>query len=637
MGLWVWNRMHYRTYVKTDGTQDERRSRPGNRYEMWNMYIAGEVGGIGESLARLAEMTGTAEEKAHLIEASNCFDSPAFFDPLARNIDDIRTRHANQHIPMIIAALRSYLTNRNPYYYQLSENFWWMIQGRYRYATGGVGNIEMFRQPYSQILSMATNGMAEGETMSNPDINETCCAYNLLKLTRDLNCLNPNDARYMDYYERTLYNQIVGSLNPEHYQTTYQYAVGLNASKPWGNETPQSTCCGGTGSENHVKYQEAAYFVGADTLWVALYLPTTLEWKEKGIALQQECTWPAQSTRLRIAEGKGTFTLKLRVPYWATDGFTVRINGKKLKHTAQPCSYLEIPARKWKEGDVVEISMPYTKHMEYAPDKLTAEVAAMGNEQLETAWVGALMYGPLVMTATDVTSWGEATLNLDGRLESVTVGKPIGEKTGTQGNLYTLLLGDQVFQPDYYRHDHTTHYFRIHPVLDPETALKMAEAAQAPVDPASVDKQALQDALAVAEGRIDDQTRWEALEVKVPEYAPWAPNGFMRLQRIVEEAREVNENKSKVYSQREVNSAASQLNFAINAMRPGNLPEMEDLRPLSAMMRRIGTVDDNASQDLKDAVAYAEMVMSYVKDGSGTQDMIDNAVARLKAFYEKEY
>jgi hypothetical protein len=219
----------------------------------------------------------------------------------------------------------------------------------------------------------------------------------------------------------------------------------------------------------------------------------------------------------------------------------------------------------------------------------------------------------------------------------VTVGKPIGEKTGTQGNLYTLLLGDQVFQPDYYRHDHTTHYFRIHPVLDPETALKMAESAQAPVDPASVDKQALQDALAVAEGRIDDQTRWEALEVKVPEYAPWAPNGFMRLQRIVEEAREVNENKGKVYSQREVNSAASQLNFAINAMRPGNLPEMEDLRPLSAMMRRIGTVDDNASQDLKDAVAYAEMVMSYVKDGSGTQDMIDNAVARLKAFYEKEY
>ena len=38
MGLWVWNRLHYRTYVKEDGTQAERRAHPGNRYEMWDMY-----------------------------------------------------------------------------------------------------------------------------------------------------------------------------------------------------------------------------------------------------------------------------------------------------------------------------------------------------------------------------------------------------------------------------------------------------------------------------------------------------------------------------------------------------------------------------------------------------------------------
>ena len=106
MGLWVWNRMHYRTFVKNDGTQAERRERPGNRYEMWNMYIAGEVGGMEESLSRLAEMVSDKEEKAQLLEAANCFDSPAFFDPLARNIDAIRTRHANQHIPMVTGALR---------------------------------------------------------------------------------------------------------------------------------------------------------------------------------------------------------------------------------------------------------------------------------------------------------------------------------------------------------------------------------------------------------------------------------------------------------------------------------------------------------------------------------------------------
>ena len=107
MGLWVWNRMHYRTYVKQDGTQDERRAKPGNRYEMWDMYIAGEVGGMSESLSRLSEMVSNPDEKAKLLEAANCFDAPKFYDPLSKNIDDIRTRHANQHIPMIIGALRS--------------------------------------------------------------------------------------------------------------------------------------------------------------------------------------------------------------------------------------------------------------------------------------------------------------------------------------------------------------------------------------------------------------------------------------------------------------------------------------------------------------------------------------------------
>ena len=372
MGLWVWNRLHYRTFVKSDGRQDERRAKPGNRYEMWNMYIAGEVGGMAESLARLAEMTGTAEEKAHLLEASNYFDSPAFFDPLAKNVDAIRTRHANQHIPMVTGALRSFRGNNLPYYYNLAQNFWTMIQGRYRYAMGGVGNGEMFRQPYSQITSMCMNVTSWGgrDLHPEPTINETCCAYNLAKLTKDLNCFNPDDARYMDYYERVLYNQIIGSVNPRQYQTVYQYAVGLDASKPWGNETPQATCCGGTGVENHVKYQEAAYFVNDRTLWVALYLPTTAHWTQKGVTLKQSCLWPAERSEIRITEGTATFAMKLRVPYWATEGFDVRLNGKSLAATYQPCSYVEIPARQWSAQDVVEVIMPFTRHLDFGPDKM---------------------------------------------------------------------------------------------------------------------------------------------------------------------------------------------------------------------------------------------------------------------------
>ena len=101
MGLWVWNRLTYRTFVSKEGTQEQRRSRPGNRYEMWNMYIAGEVGGMAEALSRLSEMVSDMTDKLHLLQAATYFDSPAFFDPLSKNVDAIRTRHANQHIPMV--------------------------------------------------------------------------------------------------------------------------------------------------------------------------------------------------------------------------------------------------------------------------------------------------------------------------------------------------------------------------------------------------------------------------------------------------------------------------------------------------------------------------------------------------------
>lgn len=745
MGLWIWNRLHYHTYVMTDGTQEERRTRPGNRYEMWNMYIAGEDGGTGESLARLSEMVDDPVEKAHLLEASNFFDSPAFYDPLAKNIDDIRTRHANQHIPKITSALRSFRGNHKPYYYHLSQNFWEMIQGRYRYSTGGVGNGEMFRQPYTQILSMATN--------PTPTLNETCCAYNLAKLTRDLNCFDPDDARYMDYYERVLYNQLVGSLHSTCYLTIYHYAVGLNASKPWGNRTPQSTCCGGTGSENHVKYQEATYFVSENTLWVALYMPTVLQWDAKGVTIQQDCLWPAESATIRVTDGKANFEMKLRVPYWATKGFDIRLNGVPVASSYQPGSYVTIPARDWTDADIVEVIMPFGKHIDYGPDKM--ETATTGENQPDTQfdpmWAGTIMYGPLAMTATGVNSWEEATLAIDPYLDNIVLNGPGGGSNGTDGNLYTLTVGDRTFEPDYYRDKNSTHYFRIdivndllaefrkmlsdklqefavflpenytkesygalqasveagmelsrsedasqkqivdqiasidnsvrslHPVrLDKSqlsVAIREAESKDAKdftwdkyltlqmaitsakeveetgksqllvdkqilllrkamndlVLAGSVDKTYLGEVLKLAIERKNAQDAWNALTVKVPEYSPWAPYAFRRLMGQLRDAQKVYGNEEKNYNQDEVNLAASALNAAINTMRPGNLPEPENLYPLSTLLRQADRLPSKEmSPDVKEAIEYARMVVSYVNDGSGTHDMIQNATEKLR-------
>lgn len=620
MGLWVWNRMHYRTYVKQDGTQDERRAKPGNRYEMWDMYIAGEVGGMSESLARLSEMVSNPDEKAKLLEAANCFDAPKFYDPLSKNIDDIRTRHANQHIPMIIGALRSYKSNQKPYYYNLAENFWRLVQGRYMYAMGGVGNGEMFRQPYTQILSMATNGLQEGESEAYPDINETCCAYNLVKLSKDLNCYNPDNAQYLDYIERTLYNQIIGSLNPDQYQTCYQYAVGLNATKPFGNETPQSTCCGGTGSENHTKYQQSAYFANDNTLWVGLYMPTTLHWKEKGVTIKQDSLWPAQHSAIKITEGEGDFTLKLRVPYWATQGFSIKVNGKEVAKSYQPSTYVELEQKHWKVGDVVEIDMPFSKHIEYGADKLSSDVASLDGTPLKTSWVGTLMYGPLVMAGTGAQTWNQATLNIDSRLSNITIGESNGVTTGAGANLLTLKLDGKEFQPDYYRNANSTHYYRIN----------LTDAKSKKSKKVKIDFTELNSLLNLAAERKADQEKWNALSQKVPEYAPWAPFGYERMQKVMAQAQELVAKGKKKVTQDELEGTTAILNRAINTMRPGNLAEMEDLRELSGLLRRAGWPDDNTSEELKDAISYGRMVQKYVTDGSGTHDMIHAAVGKLK-------
>lgn len=620
MGLWVWNRMHYRTYVKQDGTQDERRAKPGNRYEMWDMYIAGEVGGMSESLARLSEMVSNPDEKAKLLEAANCFDAPKFYDPLSKNIDDIRTRHANQHIPMVIGALRSYKSNQKPYYYNLAENFWRLVQGRYMYAMGGVGNGEMFRQPYTQILSMATNGLQEGESEAYPDINETCCAYNLVKLSKDLNCYNPDNAQYLDYIERTLYNQIIGSLNPDQYQTCYQYAVGLNATKPFGNETPQSTCCGGTGSENHTKYQQSAYFANDHTLWVGLYMPTTLHWKEKGVTIKQDCLWPAQHSAIKITEGEGDFTLKLRVPYWATQGFSIKVNGKEVAKSYQPSTYVELEQKHWKVGDVVEIDMPFSKHIEYGADKLSSDVASLDGTPLKTSWVGTLMYGPLVMAGTGAQTWNQATLNIDSRLSNITVGESNGVTTGAGANLLTLKLDGKEFQPDYYRNANSTHYYRIN----------LTDAKSKKSKKVKIDFTELNSLLNLAAERKADQEKWNALSQKVPEYAPWAPFGYERMQKVMAQAQELVAKGKKKVTQDELEGTTAILNRAINTMRPGNLAEMEDLRELSGLLRRAGWPDDNTSEELKEAISYGRMVQKYVTDGSGTHDMIHAAVGKLK-------
>lgn len=392
LGKWVNNRL--------SGCTQEQLTK------MWDMYIAGEFGGFNESMAQLYIYTGDKE----FLEGAKLFDNTTFFDKLAINVDDIEGRHANQHIPQIIGALKIYeatVAGGSPEvkYYDIAENFWEMTVSRYAYSIGGVGTGEKFTHPYQQANNI------QGTTNC-----ETCAAYNMLKLTMMLNNYDPENAEYMDYYERTLYNQILASQTPNvtadmHNGTTYMLPIGPGSIRDFGDDYNSFTCCHGTGMENHVKYQEAAYAKTEDTLYVGLYLPSTLTWEEKGVKVVQETSFPSETTKLTVSAADGSavvtpmdgteaqsFDMKLRVPYWATNGFNVKVNGTEVETSQEISTYVTL--NDIKAGDVIEIDMPWTLHLDKTPDKL-------GSSQ-----VASVMYGPFVMAAQiDSTAWKTLVLS----------------------------------------------------------------------------------------------------------------------------------------------------------------------------------------------------------------------------------
>jgi hypothetical protein len=319
-------------------------------------------------------------------------------------------------------------------------------------------------------------------------------------------------------------------------------------------------------------------------------------------------------------EKGGRFAMKLRVPYWATEGFSVKVNGKALQAAFQPSSYVEIPERDWATGDRVEVSMPYTKHLDFGPDKM--DLAATGVNETRTPfapmWEGTLMYGPLVMATPDISVWEQAEFDLNPDLSDIVLRGAAGGQDGTGGPLYSLTLGDKTFWPDYYLTDHCTHYLRLN-VLN-EGKKKRTRG---------VDKTYLDQAIRIARSRVEAQEAWNALETKVPAFAPWAPNGYERMLEQLAAAEAVNAVKPKALKQEDVTKATSALNAAINTMRPGNLAEPEDLDALLRLT--VGAKEiPNKSTPLREAIDFADMVIQYVNDGSGTKDLIERARVRLE-------
>ena len=334
--------------------------------EQFQRMLACEHGGMLDVMARLYALTG----KADYLALARRFDHRRIFDPLAERRDVLEGKHANTLIPKIIGAAILYQLTGEKRYGTIARFFWDRVVTARSFAPGGVDYHEHFRAPGAEARYL------------NWDSCETCAVYNMLKLTRRLFACEP-DARYMDYYERALYNHILASQDPETGGLTYFLSLKPGHFKTYSTPFDSMWCCVGTGMENHSKYGDTIYFHDGETLWVNLFIPSVLDWKEKGLVIRQETRFPLEeTTRLTIsATSPRRLALKIRVPYWATEGAEVEVNGKRLEVQARPKTYLSIE-RTWKNGDRVEVRLPMSLHLWVARDDKT---------------MGAIMFGPLVL------------------------------------------------------------------------------------------------------------------------------------------------------------------------------------------------------------------------------------------------
>ena len=326
-----------------------------------------EFGGMGESLLNLYALTGDPED---LVLAKR-FEKRWFLDPLSRGIDRLKGLHVNTHIPQVIAAARSYEETKEERYRKIADFFWNQIVQARSYATGGTSNGEHWESdPYCLSRQLG------------PSTEESCCSYNMLKLTSHLFSWNP-DARYAEYYERTLLNSILPSQDASSGMLMYYKPLGSGWYKTFGTPRNSFWCCTGTGVESFATLGAFIYFHQENDLFVNLFIPSELHWPEVALTLRQETAFPHEgSTRLIVhQERPATFRLNVRLPQWCRGAFRARWNGAPSHPPSSSAGYLVFDGP-WRGTDTIDVDYPMDLHLSPMSDDST---------------VASVLYGPMVL------------------------------------------------------------------------------------------------------------------------------------------------------------------------------------------------------------------------------------------------
>jgi DUF1680 family protein len=335
-------------------------------YEHMQRVLGTEFGGMAEVLCNLYAVTG----KRQYLGLARRFEHAEFFDPLAAHRDELKGLHVNTQIPKVIGAARRYELTGDARDREIAQYFWDEVTSERCYCTGGTSNDEHWRTDPGQLAKEL-----------GTDTTEDCCAYNMMKLTRHLFGWSPS-AHYMDYYERTLWNHRLGTIDPHDGTTMYYLPLASGYWKVFGKPFDAFWCCTGTGVEEYAKLTDTIYFHDDSSIYVNLYVASEVSWPEKKMRLRQETQFPQQQgSKLTVLSERPTdVAIHLRIPYWA-EGGSVKVNARVLPVFASRSSYLTLRGP-WKNGDTIEISLPMGLHRHPMPD----------DESIQ-----AVMYGPLVL------------------------------------------------------------------------------------------------------------------------------------------------------------------------------------------------------------------------------------------------
>lgn len=314
-----------------------------------------EFGAMSDVLAELYEITG---DKKHL-DAAQLFNREWFIGPLAKGEDHLAGMHGNTHIAQALGLAHCANITGNPEELKASENFWRMVTRDHSFVTGGNTFSEWFDKP----------GVEVGPSIFQqkplpPKTAESCNTHNMLKLTARLFERNPS-AGYADYAERALYDHLLATVAPDTGLVTY--FTPLRGS--FRTYLIDYQCCVGSGIENTPRLNESIYFQQADSLWVNLYIPSELDWRQAGLVVRQEGDIthgePVRFTILKVS-GKSA-NIHFRIPHWISKPAVVALNGKVQEPAGKACSYVPLK-RKWKAGDVVTLTLPAALRLEQAKD-----------------------------------------------------------------------------------------------------------------------------------------------------------------------------------------------------------------------------------------------------------------------------